>query len=118
MNLELCITIRKNTETPKGTGNFPSTADSARAKFYLNKCNEEILKTTQADQEPPQIRISSHADGEIVNTQVVKLNGTAVDDCYVNCVYVQGKNSSRNLQRETLRSVKMFLCVPEKMQLI
>jgi len=79
-----------------------STADSARAKFYLNKCNEEILKTTQADQEPPQIRISSHADGEIVNTQVVKLNGTAVDDCYVNCVYVQGKKLFTELAKRDL----------------
>ncbi|OHB43116.1 MAG: hypothetical protein A2Y11_01910 [Planctomycetes bacterium GWC2_39_26] len=79
-----------------------STADSARAKFYLNKCNEEILKTTQADQEPPQIRISSHADGEIVNTQVVKLNGTAVDDCYVNCVYVQGRKLFTELAKRDL----------------
>ena len=79
-----------------------STADSARAKFYLNKCNEEILKTTQADQEPPQIMISSHADGEIVNTQVVKLNGTAVDDCYVNCVYVQGKKLFTELAKRDI----------------
>lgn len=72
-------------------GTSLSTADSARAKFYLNKCNEMILKTTKADKEPPQIKISSPVDGEIVNTPVTKLKGVAASDNYVNYLSVQGK---------------------------
>ena len=79
-----------------------ATADSARAKFYLNKCNGTILKTTQADQEPPQIKLSSHTDGEIVNTPSIKLSGFAVDDCYVSSIYVQGKKLFTELAKKDL----------------
>ena len=70
-----------------------STADSARTKFYLNKCNEAILKITKSDQEPPQIKISSHADGEFVSTPIITLKGVVSDDCYANCnnILIQGK---------------------------
>lgn len=66
-----------------------STADSARAKFYLNKCNERILKETKRDRQPPVIQITSHTGGEIVNTPVVELQGAATDDSYVNSMFVQ-----------------------------
>ncbi|HHT9112525.1 MAG: hypothetical protein HZA47_00405 [Planctomycetes bacterium] len=70
-----------------------STADSARTKFYLNKCNEAILKITKSDQEPPQFKISSHADGEFVNTPIINLKGVVSDDCCANCnnILIQGK---------------------------
>jgi len=70
-----------------------STADSARTKFYLNKSNEAILKITKSDQEPPQIKISSHADGEFVNTPIINLKGVVSDDCCANCnnILIQGK---------------------------
>ncbi len=67
------------------------TADSARAKFYLNKCNEAILKTTQGDQSPPVIKVTSHKEGEIVNTPIVNLQGIAEDDGYVGALNMQGK---------------------------
>jgi len=70
-----------------------STADSARAKFYLNKSNEAILKITKSDQEPPEIKIYSHADGEFVNTPIINLKGVVSDDCCANCnnILIQGK---------------------------
>src|SRR3990167_6422786 len=70
-----------------------STADSARTKFYLNKSNEAILKITKSDQEPPQIKISSHADGEFVNIPIINLKGVVSDDCCANCnnILIQGK---------------------------
>ena len=70
-----------------------STADSARTKFYLNKCNEAILKITKSDQEPPQIKISSHADGEFVNIPIITLKGVVSDDCCAisNNILIQGK---------------------------
>ena len=68
-----------------------STADSARAKYYLNKVNEAILKTKKAETEPPQIKISSHAQGEILNTPTIKISGIASGEGYVNNINVQGK---------------------------
>src|SRR3989339_1720875 len=70
-----------------------STADSARTKFYLNKSNEAIIKMTKSDQEPPQIKISSHADGEFVNRPIINLKGVVSDDCYANSnnILIQGK---------------------------
>ncbi|MBI5307650.1 MAG: hypothetical protein HZB37_04775 [Planctomycetes bacterium] len=68
-----------------------TTADSARTKFYLNKCNEAILKTTKGDQSPPVIKVTSHRDGEIVNTPTVNLQGVAEDDGYVEAMNIRGK---------------------------
>ncbi|MFO0795754.1 MAG: CsgG/HfaB family protein [Candidatus Brocadiaceae bacterium] len=68
-----------------------STADSARAKYYLNKVNEAILRTKKAETEPPQIKISSHAQGEILNTPTIKISGIASGEGYVNNINVQGK---------------------------
>lgn len=68
-----------------------STADSARATFYLNKCNEAIIKMMKADLKPPEIKVTSHANGEVVNTPMAKLKGVATDDSYVNGMKIQGK---------------------------
>ncbi|HHT9130677.1 MAG TPA: hypothetical protein ACFYEC_07430, partial [Candidatus Brocadiaceae bacterium] len=68
-----------------------STADSAKAKHYLNKSNEAIIKMTKGDQKPPEIRVASHTNGEIVNTPVAKLKGVATGDSYVNGITIQGK---------------------------
>ncbi|MCF6149471.1 MAG: hypothetical protein E3K37_12530 [Candidatus Kuenenia sp.] len=80
-----------------------ATADSARAKFYLNKCNEEILKTTKADQLPPHIKVTSHTDGEIVNTPVVNLSGTVMDDYFVRDVTIQGQRQFIELAEKDLK---------------
>ena len=79
-----------------------ATADSAKAKFYLNKCNEEILKTTKADIQPPQIKVTSHTDGEIVNTPIVNLSGIAMDDQFVRDVTIQGKRQFIELAEKNL----------------
>ncbi|MDO8744267.1 MAG: hypothetical protein Q7J76_04085 [Candidatus Brocadiaceae bacterium] len=83
----------KHEEAKKELETSLSTADSARTKFYLNKSNEAILKITKSDQEPPQIKISSHADGEFVNTPIINLKGVVSDDCCANCnnILIQGK---------------------------
>lgn len=81
-----------------------STADSARAKFYLNKSNEAILKITKSDQEPPEFKISSHADGEFVNTPIINLKGVVSDDCCANCnnILIQGKKLFIELAEENI----------------
>ena len=83
----------KHEEAKKELETSLSTADSAMAKFYLNKCNEAIIKMTKADQEPPEIKISSHADGEFVNRPIINLKGVVSDDCYANSnnILIQGK---------------------------
>ncbi|MCF6156251.1 MAG: hypothetical protein E3K36_13640 [Candidatus Brocadia sp.] len=68
-----------------------STADSARATFYLNKCNEAIIKMTKADLKPPEIKVTSHVNGAVVNTPMAKLKGVATDDSYVNGMRIQGE---------------------------
>lgn len=68
-----------------------STAESSRAKFYLNKCNETLLKKSKVERESPQIKVSSYADGEMVNSPVVKLLGFASGDGYINDISIQGK---------------------------
>lgn len=79
-----------------------STADSARAKFYLNKCNEAIIKMTKADLKPPEIKVASHANGEVVNTPVTKLKGVATGDSYVNGMKIQGKRLFIELAEKNL----------------
>lgn len=83
-----------------------STADSARAKFYLNKCNEAILKMTQKDQKPPEIKVTSHADGALVNTPLVKLRGTATDDFYVSDISIKDKRLFIELAEKELNFVQ------------
>lgn len=68
-----------------------STADSARAKYYLNKSNEALIKMTKGDLKLPEIRVVSHTNGQIVNTPIAKLKGVATDDSYVNGMYIQGR---------------------------
>jgi len=68
-----------------------STADSARAKFYLNKSNEALIKMTRGDLKPPDFKVASHHDGQIVNTPVVRLQGMVTDDSYVNGIFIQGR---------------------------
>ena len=82
---------RKYEDAKKELETSLSTADSARTKFYLNKCNEAILKMTKGDQKPPEIRVTSHTNGEVVNTPLVKLKGVATDDFYVSDISIQGK---------------------------
>ena len=67
----------KYNEAKKELETSLATADSARAKFYLNKCNEEIVKTVQGDLSPLVITVTSHKDGEIVNTPSAYLRGVA-----------------------------------------
>lgn len=68
-----------------------STADSARAKYYLNKANEALIKMTKGDTKPPEFMVASHSDGQIVNTPLVKLQGMVTDDSYVNDISIQGR---------------------------
>lgn len=68
-----------------------TTADSARTKFYLNRCNEAILKISKCDPSPPVIKVTSHREGEIVNTPTVNLQGITEGSGCVGAMNIQGK---------------------------
>ncbi len=90
-------------EAKKEIENSLSTADSARARFYLNKCNEAILKTTKKELNPPGIRVVSYTDGEVINTPIAKVEGIATGDAYVSEISIQGKRLLVELAEKELR---------------
>jgi len=49
-----------------------NTAESAKAKYYLNKARKGLLEETNVDKSPPTLRISSPIEGEITNSFSVK----------------------------------------------
>lgn len=65
-----------------------STAESAKAKYYLNKARKGLLEETKGDKSPPRLRISSPVDGEITNRFSIKLIGEAEDDSFVSSVSI------------------------------
>ena len=48
----LCILTSQNMKRLKELETSLTTADSARTKFYLNRCNEAILKISKCDPSP------------------------------------------------------------------
>jgi TolB-like protein len=64
------------------------TAESAKARFFLNKTRKSILKQTGNDKLPPSIHIESPHDGAITNKSSITLNAWAEDDFYVSSIRV------------------------------
>jgi len=65
-----------------------NTAESAKAKYYLNKARKGLLEETKKDQSPPTLRISSPIGGEITNSFSVKLVGEVEDDSFVSSISI------------------------------
>jgi TolB-like protein len=66
------------------------TAESAKAKYFLNKARAASLEESGSDRFPPHIRIDSPADRTITNKSSVTLNGEAEDDYFVSSLKVNG----------------------------
>jgi TolB-like protein len=64
------------------------TAESAKAKYYLNEVRRAILQETGADREMPELKISSPPDGIITNKFSLTISGKAEDDQFVSSVLV------------------------------
>lgn len=64
------------------------SAESAKAKYFLNRTRESILNQTGADKLPPSIRIDYPSDGTITNKSSITIIGQAEDDYYVSSVSV------------------------------
>jgi hypothetical protein len=65
-----------------------NTAESAKAKYYLNKARKGLLEETKLDKSPPTLRISSPIEGEITNSFSVKLTGEVEDDFFVSSISI------------------------------
>ena len=65
-----------------------NTAESAKAKYYLNRARMGLLEETGTDKSVPRLKISSPIDGEITNRFSVKLTGEAEDDTFVSSIAI------------------------------
>lgn len=59
-----------------------ASVDTAKAKFYLNKVRQAIIKDTATDREPPTIKISAPEEGTSTNKFSVTVEGEVEDDTY------------------------------------
>lgn len=64
------------------------TAESAKAKYYLNKTRKAILRETGADKLFPTIKIIHPTDGMITNEFSVTLDSEVEDDYYIASVSI------------------------------
>lgn len=64
------------------------TAESAKAKYFLNRARKAILDQSGADKESPDIRINYPSDATITNKFFITLNGEAEDDYFVSSLAV------------------------------
>lgn len=65
-----------------------STADTGKAKHYLNKVRKELLEKSNKDIAPPTINVASVAGGEITNRLKLELKGDVEDDAYAHKVII------------------------------
>jgi TolB-like protein len=68
--------------------NSLKTAESAKAKYFLNKARKAILEETGADKLSPTIKINHPLDGTITNNFSIMLDGEAEDDHFVSSLAV------------------------------
>lgn len=67
------------------------TAESAKAKFFLNKARKLDLEASGKDLMPPIIRFSDNQDDEfITNRLAVNVEGTVTDDSFVSSMQING----------------------------
>jgi TolB-like protein/tetratricopeptide (TPR) repeat protein len=65
-----------------------ATADSSKAKYFLNRTRKAILDETGEDTLPPQLKIDYPEEGTITNNFSISLKGKAEDDFYISSVSV------------------------------
>jgi TolB-like protein len=67
------------------------SADSAKAKHFLNEARKASLEHGKADTLPPTITVSQPSDGFITNSLIISVAGISEDDNYVSSVRVDGR---------------------------
>jgi TolB-like protein len=77
-----------------------TTADSDKAKYFLNKARKLLLETTGADKTPPLLSLKNPTDHLTTNKFTVTLSGVAEDDNFVALVKVNGRPLPLELSTE------------------
>lgn len=79
-----------------------ATVDSAKAKFFLNKCRESRIKSTGLDKGPPKIVILD-PDGDIIcNRFSITVSGEVEDDNFVSSISINGSPKFIELTQKRL----------------
>ncbi|MBW2335032.1 MAG: tetratricopeptide repeat protein [Deltaproteobacteria bacterium] len=65
-----------------------STADTGKAKFYLNMTRKVLIETSKADTAPPTINVTSVSRGDITNSFKLKVQGEVEDDSYAHTIAI------------------------------
>ncbi len=65
-----------------------STADTGKAKHYLNMVRKVLLEASNADIAPPTINLSTVSGGEITNHLKLQLEGEVEDDSYAHKIAI------------------------------
>lgn len=75
---------------------------SAKAKYYLNRSREALLRQTRQDTASPRIFITSHQDRQLVNDFEAVIEGRAWDDCFIGKIMVNGVPYPCELSRQDM----------------
>ncbi len=67
------------------------TADSARARYYLNLTRKELLQSRGVPVVPPSLNVTTPRPNRVVNTPVIRIAGSIQSPNYVRAVTVDGK---------------------------
>ena len=65
-------------------------ADSAKAKYFLNKARRALLEKRGDDTAAPAIRVIEPADGFVTNRFSILVRGEAEDDKFVSSIFING----------------------------
>jgi TolB-like protein len=84
------------------------TADSARAKFYLNKARSAWLNETKIDLLPPAITVTYPPAGYRTNGLSIAVSGTAHDDFFISNISFNGKPTRLELARQEVSFTEEF----------
>ncbi|MGE3535872.1 MAG: CsgG/HfaB family protein [Candidatus Tectimicrobiota bacterium] len=66
-------------------------AETAKAKFYLNKARRGQIEQSQGDTTPPQIVFADLPDGLLTRAFTLPVRGQVTDNTYVSAISVQGQ---------------------------
>lgn len=65
--------------------------ESAKAKFYLNKTRQALLRQSGGDTTPPRLILRSPVDGLVTNRFTVTVSGDVEDDTYASGIAINGQ---------------------------
>ncbi|KJR40879.1 Curli production assembly/transport component CsgG [Candidatus Magnetoovum chiemensis] len=68
-----------------------SSADSARAKYFLNKARASLMKNTGIIGKEPIVYINSPLSDSVINTLTAQISGTVEAQNYVSALSINGK---------------------------